>query len=101
MKISSYESLTQPSESLTQPRRHSQGGVIMTTPNDPPQKKPLGGNNPFDPAKSSIPLPGGGDTHIDPHKDNTGSTVTTRLPGGDTTHDHFDNDGNNTGGGLD
>jgi hypothetical protein len=42
---------------------------------------PLGGSNPFNPANSSVPLSGGGDTHIHPHKDGSGSTVTTRLPG--------------------
>ena len=71
----------------------------MTLPND--SNGPLGGNNPFDPAKSSVPLTGGGDTHIHPHRDGTGSTVTTRLPGDVTVHDHFDSNGNYTGGGFD
>jgi hypothetical protein len=62
---------------------------------------PLGGSNPFNPANSSVPLSGGGDTHIHPHKDGSGSTVTTRLPGDVTIHDHFDNDGNYTNGGFD
>lgn len=67
---------------------------------EPPKPFNPGGNNPFNPAKSSIPLPGGGDTHIHPHKDGTGSTITTRLPGGTTIHDKFDRGGNHTGGGF-
>lgn len=63
---------------------------------DPNQK---GGNNPANPANSSVPLPGGGDTHIHPHKD--GNTVTTRMPGGATVHDNFDKGGNYRDGGFD
>jgi len=38
--------------------------------------------------KTSIPLPGGGDTHIHPHgKKETDFTITTRLPGDITFHD--------------
>jgi len=38
--------------------------------------------------ESSIPLPGGGDTHIHPYGPNNNDfVVTTRLPGGITIHD--------------
>ncbi len=43
-----------------------------------------GGNNPGHPGNSSIPLPGGGDTHIHPYGPNEGdSVITTRIPTGD------------------
>jgi len=52
--------------------------------------KPLNppGMDPMNPANSSIPLPGGGDTHIHPFgpKEND-FVVTTRLPGGIDIHD--------------
>lgn len=38
---------------------------------------------------TSIPLPGGGDTHIHPWDNGRGFTVTTRLPGGVDFHDDF------------
>jgi len=71
----------------------------MTGPED--QDNRQGGSNPFDPKTSSVPLEGGGDTHLHPHADGTGSTVTTRLPGDVTIHDEFDSDGNYIGGGFD
>lgn len=60
--------------------------------------KPLGGNNPFNPKASSVPFDGGGDTHIHPHKNNPPNlTVTTRLPGGITIHNHFNGNCDQTG----
>jgi len=41
------------------------------------------------PARTSIPLPGGGDTHIHPFGPRENDfTVTTRLPGGIGIHDN-------------
>jgi hypothetical protein len=48
-----------------------------------------GGNDPMNPRNSSVPLDGGGDTHIHPFGPNeTDFTVTTRLPGGVEIHDN-------------
>lgn len=52
-------------------------------------KMNVGGNDPFDPKNSSVPLPNGGDTHIHPHRDQNGFTITTRLPGDIVIHDTF------------
>jgi hypothetical protein len=38
---------------------------------------------------TSVPLPGGGDTHFHPWDDGTAFTVTTRLPDGIVEHDDF------------
>ena len=36
---------------------------------------------------SSVPLPGGGDTHFHPWENGRGFTVSTRLPGGIESHE--------------
>ena len=38
---------------------------------------------------TSVPLEGGGDTHVHTWKHGTGFTVTTRLPGGFEDHQNF------------
>jgi len=45
---------------------------------------PFRRGNPLDPAISSVPLPGGGDTHIHPFGPGENDfTITTRIPIGD------------------
>ena len=39
--------------------------------------------------RTSVPLPDGGDTHVDPWENGRGFTVTTRLPGGFDDHVDF------------
>ncbi len=53
--------------------------------------KPLGpgGMNPINPTNSSVPLPGGGDTHIHPFgRGEKDFTITTQLPGGISIHNN-------------
>ena len=52
--------------------------------------RPMGNfGNPMNPINSSVPLPGGGDTHIHPFGPGANDfTITTQLPGGVSIHNN-------------